>query len=60
MTFTSLYQLLHSQVYRSGLNYEFPTLKFLLINEGESNGKLLKIFAGINLRMTPKKLHALI
>ena len=60
MIFTSVYQLLHSQVYRSGLNYEFPTLKYVLKNEGESNGKLSKIFAGINLRMTPKKLHALI
>ena len=35
-------------------------LKFVLINEGESNRKFPKIFAGKNLRMTEKKLHALI
>ena len=27
------------------LSYEFLTLKFVLINEGESNGKLPKMFA---------------
>ena len=41
-------------------NYEFLTLKCVLINEGESNRKLPKIFASKNLRMTQKKLHALI
>ena len=30
------------------------------MNEGESDRKLPKIFAGKNLRMTQKKLHALI
>ena len=32
----------------------------MLTNEGESNKKLSKIFAGKNLRMTLKKLNALI
>ena len=41
-------------------NYELLTLKFVLINEGESNKKLPKMFAGKNLRMTQKKLPALI
>ena len=35
-------------------------LKFLLINEGESNFKLRKMFTGKNLQMTQKKLHTLI
>ena len=38
----SLYQLLHSQLYLIGLNYEFLTLKSVLINEGESNRKVAK------------------
>ena len=38
-------------------NYEFVTLKFVLINEEESNRrKLPKVFVVKNLRMTPKKL----
>ena len=36
-------------------NYAFLTLKFVLINEGESNRNLPKIFAGKNLRITQKK-----
>ena len=32
-------------------NHEFLTLNFVLINEGESNRKLPKSFAGKNLRM---------
>ena len=35
-------------------------LNFGLINKGESNRKLPKMFAGKNLRITHKKLHALI
>ena len=30
-------------------NYEFLTLKFALVNEGESSRKLPKMFAGKNL-----------
>ena len=41
-------------------NYEFLTLKYVSINEGESNRKLPKIFAGKNLQMTQKNLPALI
>ena len=41
-------------------NYEFLTLKFILINEGESNRKFPKIFVVKKLRMTQKKVHALI
>ena len=41
-------------------NYEFLTLKILLINEGESNRKLPKRFASKDLRITHKKLHAFI
>ena len=41
-------------------NYEFMILKSVLINEGESNRKFPKMFAGKNLRTTQKKLHALI
>ena len=37
--FHSLYQLLHLQVYRNGLKLLILTLKFVLINEGESNRK---------------------
>ena len=36
-------------------NYELITLKFVLINDGESNRKLPKMFAGKNFRMTQKK-----
>ena len=39
-------------------NYEFLTLKFVLINAGESNRKFPKIFQSKNLRMTLKKLQA--
>ena len=35
--------------------YEFLTLKFVLINEGESNRKLPQMFGGKNLRITHKK-----
>ena len=35
-------------------NYEFLTLSYALINEGESNRKLPKIFAGKSLRVTQK------
>ena len=35
-------------------------LKFVLINEGESNKKLPKIFADKNLQMRQKELYALI
>ena len=41
-------------------NYEFLTLKYVSINDGESNRKLPKIFAGKNLQMTQKNLPALI
>ena len=34
------------------LNYEFVTLIFVLINEGESNRKPPEMFAGKNLQMT--------
>ena len=39
-------------------NYVFLTLKFVLINEGESKRNLSKIFPGKNLQITQKKLHA--
>ena len=55
--FHSLNQLLHSQVYRNDLKLK---LKFVLINEGEPNRKSPKIFAGKNLQIKQKKLHALI
>ena len=38
------------------MNFE----RFVLINERGSNRKLTKMFAGKNLSMTQKKLHALI
>ena len=41
-------------------NYDFLTLKFVLMNEVKSNRKLPKMFGVKNLRMTQKKLHALI
>ena len=47
--FHSLYQLLHSQEYRNGLEREFLTLKFVLMNEGKSIRNLAKIFACKNL-----------
>ena len=34
------------------MDYGFLTLKFALINEGELNRKLPKMFAGKNLQMT--------
>ena len=37
------------------LSYEFLTLKFVLINEGESNGKLPKMFAGKKFTNETKK-----
>ena len=37
-------------------NYKFLTLKFVLINERDSNKKLPKIFADENLQLTQKKL----
>ena len=52
--FYSLYQLLHSQLYRNGLKLWISNVKSVLINEGESNRKLLKLFAGKNLWMTLK------
>ena len=51
----SLYRLLHSQVYRNDLKLWISNVKFLLINERESNRKLPKMFAGKSLRMTQKK-----
>ena len=36
----SLHQLLHSQVYLNGLKVLFLTLKFLLIDDQESNRKI--------------------
>ena len=36
-------------------NYEFITLRSVLIIDGESNRKLPKIFAGKNLRLIQKK-----
>ena len=55
--FHSLYQLVHLQIYVDGLKLlelkkTIKTLDFVLINEGESNRKLPKIFAGKILRMT--------
>ena len=47
--FHSLYQLLLSQEYRNGLEREFLTLKFVLMNEGKSIRNLAKIFACKNL-----------
>ena len=45
-------------------NYEFLTFKFVLINEGESNRKLPKMFAGKKFNDTIKNdtidLHVLI
>ena len=41
-------------------NYEFTTLKFAPLNEGESNRKLPKKFTGKNLQMTQNQLHELI
>ena len=49
VNFHSLYQLLHSQAYCNGLKPYILWLKFVLINEGESNRKLPKMFAGKNL-----------
>ena len=43
--FHNLYQLLHSEVYQNGLRLQIFTLKSVLINEGESNRKLPKMFA---------------
>ena len=37
---------------------EFLTLKYVLINEGESNRKLVKIFAGKNLEWHKKASRA--
>ena len=37
------------------LNCELITLKIVLINEGESNGKLPNMFPDKNSRMTQKK-----
>ena len=37
-------------------NYEFLTLKIVLIIEGKSNRKLPKMFADENLRITEKKI----
>ena len=37
------------------LSYEFLTLKFVLINEGESNGKLPKMFASKKFTNETKK-----
>ena len=39
----------------TALYTEFLTLKFVLINEGESDRKLPKVFAGKNVRMKQKK-----
>ena len=53
--FHSSHQLLHShKVYRDGLKLWISNVKFGLINEGESNRKLPKVFAGKNLGMTQK------
>ena len=54
--FHSSYQLLHSQVYRNDLKHWIYNIKTysLLINEGESNKNLLKMFANKNLQMTQK------
>ena len=41
------------------LNCEFLILKLLLVNEGESNRKLPKIFAGKNLKITQQIPYAL-
>ena len=41
-------------------NYEFLTIKRILINKSKSSKKLSKIFARKNVRMKQKKLHALI
>ena len=36
------------------VDFQFLTLKFVLINDGESNRKLPKKFTGKNVRMTKK------
>ena len=41
-------------------NYQFLTLKFVLLNGGESNRKLPEMLVGKNLRMIQKKLHTMI
>ena len=53
--FHSLYQLLLSQEYRNGLEREFLTLKFVLINKGKSNRNSLKMFACKKLMNDTKK-----
>ena len=50
--FRSLYQLYNCKYIVIVPNNEFLILTFALINEGESNRKFQKIFAGKNLRMT--------
>ena len=52
--FYSLYQLLYSRVYRNSLKLRISSVKICMINEGESNRKLPKMFAGQNIRMTQK------
>ena len=55
--FHSLQELLHSQVYRNNLklqNYVKTTLKFVLMNDGESHIKLPKMFADKKLETTQK------
>ena len=50
--FHGLYQWLHSQVYCNGLKPWISNVKVVMINEGKSNRKLPKMFAGKNLWMT--------
>ena len=55
--FHSLQESLHSQVYRNNLklqNYVKTTLKFVLMNDGESHIKLPKMFADKKLETTQK------
>ena len=46
---------MHSQWYRNGLKLWISNVKIVLVNEGESNRKLAKMFAGKNFKKLDTK-----